>query len=183
MDERVCPWWLGWMLASPLRRLRQEPAAILAPWVSQGMTVLEPGSGMGYFSIPLARLVGEGGRVICVDLQPQMLSGLARRARRAGLAARIETRACPADSLAIDDLRGKVDFVLAFAMVHEVASIEGFFREVLASLKAGGKLLLAEPTHVSEDRFALTLRVAREQGFSRAEPIDINRSRAAILTK
>ena len=81
----VCPWWLGPLLANPLRRLVQDPAAILAPHVREGMTVLEPGCGMGFFSLPLARLVGPGGRVVCVDLQRKMIEGLRRRAKRAGL--------------------------------------------------------------------------------------------------
>jgi hypothetical protein len=47
MPHSVCPWWLGYLLASPLRRLQYEPANILAPYVREGMTVLEYGPGMG----------------------------------------------------------------------------------------------------------------------------------------
>ncbi len=64
----VCPWYLGYLLASPLRRLLENPERMLRPYVRPGMTVLEPGSGMGFFSLPLARLVGAEGRVVCVDL-------------------------------------------------------------------------------------------------------------------
>jgi hypothetical protein len=55
MSARVCPWWLGWLLASPIRKLRHDPARILAPHVREGMTVLEPGPGMGFFTLELAR--------------------------------------------------------------------------------------------------------------------------------
>ncbi len=58
MPERVCPWWLGYFLASPIRRLWQNPAQILRPYVREGMTVLEPGPGMVFFTLELARLVG-----------------------------------------------------------------------------------------------------------------------------
>jgi hypothetical protein len=45
MAHRVCPWWIGYLLASPLRRwLGQDPAKILSPYVREGMTILEPGS-------------------------------------------------------------------------------------------------------------------------------------------
>jgi ubiquinone/menaquinone biosynthesis C-methylase UbiE len=44
---------------------------------------------MGYLSIPLARLVGPEEKVICADLQEQMLAGVRRRAERAGVADRI----------------------------------------------------------------------------------------------
>jgi ubiquinone/menaquinone biosynthesis C-methylase UbiE len=47
------------------------------------MTVLEPGPGMGAFTLELARLVGSSGRVVAVDVQSKMLDGLKRRAKRA----------------------------------------------------------------------------------------------------
>jgi predicted methyltransferase len=62
MAKRVCPWWIGYLLLSPLRRLGQDPAKILAPYVREGMTVFEPGAGMGYFTLELARRVGPSGR-------------------------------------------------------------------------------------------------------------------------
>jgi len=48
------------------------------------MTVLEPGPGMGFFTIPPARLVGASGRVVAVDLQRKMIAGLKLRAAKAG---------------------------------------------------------------------------------------------------
>ncbi len=39
MAHRICPWWLGYILASPLRRLLQDPAAIVEPHVREGMIV------------------------------------------------------------------------------------------------------------------------------------------------
>src|SRR5512146_2182493 len=113
MKHMVCPWWLGYLLATPLRRLVQDPATILAPLVREGMTVLEPGPGMGFFTLEAARRVGPRGRVVAVDLQPRMLAGLRRRAVRAGLDTRIETREARADSLGVQDLAGKVDVCLA----------------------------------------------------------------------
>jgi predicted methyltransferase len=86
MAHRVCPWWIGYLLASPLRRwFGQDPAKILSPYVREAMTVLEPGPGMGFFTIPLARLVGPSGRVVTVDLQPKMIESLKRRASKAGV--------------------------------------------------------------------------------------------------
>ncbi len=69
MSNRVCPWWLGYLLVSPLRRLFQDPTEIVRPYAGEGMTVLDVGCGMGFFSLPMARLVGDRGRVVCVDLQ------------------------------------------------------------------------------------------------------------------
>ena len=90
--RRVCPWWLGYLLASPVRRMFQHPAQMLAGHVRAGMTVLEPGPGMGFFTLELARLVGGSGRVIAVDIQPRMLDGLRRRAAKAGVLDRVDAR-------------------------------------------------------------------------------------------
>ncbi len=77
MSHRVCPWWIGYLLASPIRRWLQDPGAIVGPYVSEGMIVLEPGPGMGFFTLEIARRVGPQGRVIAVELQPRLLFSLA----------------------------------------------------------------------------------------------------------
>ena len=46
-QHRVCPWWLGYLLASPLASLLENPNEVVKRYVGEGMTVLEPGPGMG----------------------------------------------------------------------------------------------------------------------------------------
>lgn len=184
MSQRICPWWLGYFLASPLRRLYQDPRAILRPWVSEGMTVLEPGPGMGFFTLELARMVGPNGRVVAVDVEPRMLEALVRRARRAGLDARVEVREAKGATLGVDDLEGKVDFVLAFAVVHELPSAAAFFVQARRVLKAGGRMLVAEPRHhVSEAALGETVMLAEKAGFARDATPAIRGSRSVLLTR
>jgi tRNA A58 N-methylase Trm61 len=184
MSNRVCPWWMGYLLLGPLRRAFQDPAQILAPYVRPGMTVLEPGPGMGFFTLELARLVGPTGRVMAVDIQSRMLDGLRRRAVKAGLGDRVTTRLVQPDGLSVSDLAGQVDFVLAFALVHELPNARTFFSDAATSLKPGGALLLAEPTgHVSADAFEDELRAAVAAGLAVQERPSIRRSRAALLAK
>src|SRR5215831_4971035 len=126
MSHRVCPWWLGYFLASPIRGwMSDKPSDLLAPYVREGMIVLEPGPGMGYFTMELARLVGPSGRVVAVDVQPKMLESLKRRAAKAGVLDRIDARLATPESMGIDDLQSVADFVLAFAVVHEMPSPGG----------------------------------------------------------
>ena len=84
MAEHLCPAWAGYFLANRLRMLPQNPYKILAPYVKEGMTVLDFGSAMGFLSLPMAQIVGPGGKVVCVDVQPKMLRVLRRRAAEAG---------------------------------------------------------------------------------------------------
>jgi len=182
--QLVCPWWMGYLLACPLRRLLQDPAAILAPYVREGMMVLEPGPGMGFFTIELARRVGVTGRVVAVDIQPKMLAALRRRAVKAGLEARLETRLAAPDRMGLSDLAGRVDFALAFAMVHEVPDAGIFFREVAGALKPGGTVLLAEPRgHVDAAKFDRELALAAAAGLAVAERPQVGRNHAAVLRK
>ncbi|HUN83381.1 MAG TPA: methyltransferase domain-containing protein [Terracidiphilus sp.] len=185
MAQRVCPWWMGYLLISPIRRLGSgSPERLLAPYLKEGMTVLEPGPGMGFFTLPMARMVGPSGHIVVVDIQPKMLEGLRGRAAKAGLLRRIEMRLVKPDSLGIDDLKGSVDFVLAFAMVHELPSTENFFRETANALKAGGKMLLSEPAgHVTPAKFGEEIDVARQFGFAEQKRPVVRRSLAAVLVK
>ena len=80
MAELVCPWWLGYFFASPVRRLIENPEQLLGPYIREGMTILEPGPGMGFFTLPMAEMAGPKGRIVAVDIQDKMLGGLRRRA-------------------------------------------------------------------------------------------------------
>lgn len=181
MAEGPCPVWAGHLLANPLRKLFHNPRRILAPYVREAMTALDAGSAMGFFSLPLAQMVGGKGRVVCVDMQAKMLEALERRARRAGLADRIETRVCAADALGLDDLVEAADFALAFAVVHEVPDAGRFFAEIYGAVKRGGRFLFAEPKgHVSLEDFETSVSRAVDQGFTVAERL---RSHAILLVK
>ncbi len=184
MAHRVCPWWLGYLLASPIRRWLTKPEPIIAPYVRPGMTVLEPGPGMGFFTLPLANAVGDSGKVVAIDLQEKMISRLKRRAERAGLRVRIDARTSGANSLSIDHLQNSVDFTLAFYVVHEFPEGHPFFREVAAASKPGALLYIAEPAgHVSEADFNAELEGAARAGFTIVDRPHIKRSLTALLRK
>ena len=182
--HRVCPWWLGYLLASPIRRVQYQPAEVLGPHVSPGMTVLEPGPGMGFFTLELARLAGSTGRVVAVDIQRRMLDRLRCRAAKAGVLDRLDARLVSPDSLGIEDLAGTVDFTLAFFMVHELPAAAGFFREVAQASKSGARLLFAEPKgHVKAPTFDAELQAARDAGFALVETLSLRRSNAVLLER
>ena len=175
----VCPWWLLPTFDNPLRRLIHNPYRILGGLVHPGQTVVDLGCGMGYFSIPLARMVGPQGKVICIDVQQQMLDGLRRRATRAGVLSQVTLHRCEPTQLGLAD---PADFVLAFWMLHEVPDQTAFLAEIAAHLKPNGCLLIVEPrVHVPGAAFHKSVEIARNVGFAPMAGPAVAMSRAVLL--
>lgn len=180
-DHHICPWWLAYSFDNPLRRLIHNPKDIFSGYVKKGMTVIDIGCGMGYFTIGLAEIVGDSGQVIAVDLQQQMLDIMLKRAARKGLNKRITLHR--SDSTIIG-VKTPVDFVLAFWMIHEVPDPYDFFRQIVPILKPSAKLLYAEPSfHVSEIKYKEILAAAYRTGLETVQELPIRFSRAALLGK
>ena len=177
--EHVCQWCFCFTFDNFLRKLLHNSGEILRPYVVEGNTVLDIGPGMGYFSIPLARIVGKKGKVIAADIQPEMLMALRKRGERAGVEQQIITHLCKADSLG---LNRQFDFVLAFWMVHEVPNHLAFFEEIKSLLKPSGKFLLSEPIlHVNQAMFEKTVKTAESVGLVLKEKPKISLSRSALF--
>jgi ubiquinone/menaquinone biosynthesis C-methylase UbiE len=175
---------VGYFLASRLRRLLQNPARLLSPYVKRDMTVLDVGCAMGFFSLPLAEMVQPQGKVVCVDVQQRMLEVLAKRAARAGLAGFVETHLCDENTLGLKGRDETFDFALAFAVMHELSDPPGYLGDMHRLLKPGAHLLLAEPAaHVDGHEFERTVRRATQAGFVVIDRPHIRMSRAVVLKR
>lgn len=178
--KHVCPWWLCYTFDNPLRRTFHDPIKILGPYLHRGDTAIDIGPGMGYFSIPMAELVGPTGRAVAIDIQQRMLSALMKRAQKKGVADRIKPHLAGEDSLGFHQ---KADFILAFWMAHEVLHQQKFFLEIRDLMKPTGNFLLVEPLiHVSRKSFSRTVETAKELGFSIKEYPEIRMSQSALFT-
>lgn len=181
MKKHVCPWWFAYTFDNPARRLFHKPEEMFAPYLDRGMTAVDLGCGLGYFSIAMARMVGNSGRILAVDLQEKMLKILAKRADKAGVAPRITTHQCHAHDIGIT---AQVDFALAFWMAHETPHEPHFVRQVQSILKKGGILYLAEPkVHVPPDDFQITVAAARQLGLQPIATPQVALSRTVVFQK
>lgn len=180
-NKIVCPVAFAGTLDNRIRRWVQDPRQILAPYIREGMTVLDLGCGPGYFTMAIARMVGASGRVIASDLQAGMLRKVRDKVRGTELEGRVTLHQCREDRIGVAE---KVDFVLAFYMVHEVPDQEQFFREIGSLLKPGGQVLIVEPPlHVSKKDFAETVSTARLAGFTPSGWPKVFLSKAVVLHK
>jgi len=162
--NRVCPVELSGSLEGKFRRWLQNPKKILSPYVKKGMTVLDIGCGPGFFSIELANLVGKDGKVIAADLQDGMLKILGDKIRGTEFEERITLVKSEKEKICVTE---KVDFILAFYIVHEIVDKDNLFSELKNLLNENGKILIVEPKlfHVSKKEFQSTLGKAEKKGL------------------
>lgn len=179
--HHVCPRWLCFTFDNWVRRRLQNPDQIMKTYVRADDTVLDIGPGIGFFTIPMARLVGDGGQVIAVDIQEAMLTAISKRALVAGVAHRIKTQLASPVSL---NVTVPADFILAFWMAHEVPDQEKLFTQLYAALKHEGKFLLAEPRlHVSKAQFDMAVSLAQNVGFKLLDRPSVALSLAALFAR
>ena len=182
-SQHICPWWLGYFLINPFRRFRNDPYILLGPYITPGMKILDYGCAMGYFSLPLANLVGKTGRVYAVDIQQKMIDRLIKRARKEQLDQIIQPVLVTETSV-LEALSGQINFALLFAMVHEVPDQGALFAAIGKLLQSGSFALFAEPRgHVSEAAFNHSLQLASEAGLEVSQNLRVNGSHAVVLVK
>ncbi|MFA6980900.1 MAG: methyltransferase domain-containing protein [Ignavibacteriaceae bacterium] len=177
---RVCPVELANSLDSKIRRWLQDPQKILSPYIQEGMKVLDVGCGPGYFSIELAKMVGKNGKVFSVDMQEGMLQIIRNKIHGTSLEGIIKLIKCEQDEIIVPE---KVDFILAFYMVHEVPDKDKFFRTMKNILDEKGAFLIVEPKffHVTKKEFAVTICKAEAAGFKVTQGPKLAFSFSAIL--
>lgn len=180
-DHRVCPVGAARMFDNPLRLLIHQPGKMLRDYVKPGSKVLDFGCGLGFFSIAMAKMVGEGGLVIAADLQDVMLQGLMKRARRAGVADRIRPHLTAPDRIGLEE---QVDFAIACWVIHETPDVDAAFRELASALVPGGRLYVMEPkSHASEGEFGEMLASATAAGLREVARPRSAGSRAVVLER
>ena len=179
--NRVCPHKFSFMMDNPLRRLIQNPAKILGEYIKPGDTVVDIGCGPGFFAVDMAKMAGENGTAIVVDMQAAMLESVRKKARRKGVEDRLRFHQCAPDRIGLSI---QADFILAFYMVHETPNAAAFFREAKSMLKKDGKLLVVEPKmHVGQNDFEAMLHVAKSEGLDIIDSPDNKGGRSVLLSR
>lgn len=182
--QHICPWWMGYLHTSPVRKLLHDPKKIILPFIEKGMNVLEIGPGMGWFSLPIAHAVGPEGKLYAVDIQQRMLDGVHRRAEKAGVASRIECRLSNEASLPVDDLKETVSVTFAFAAVHEIPCKDRLFQQIHTAMIPAGTMIMMDPErHCSRDEFKESVAAAEACGFAARPGPELRRYHSAVLVR
>jgi len=157
-----------WILHTPVRRLIHPVRPMLDLFGARpGMTVLELGPGNGYFSIEAGRLLGAGGRLVCLDIQRPMLTDLRGRLDNAGVA---NAHPLLGDAHHLPLADASVDVAFLVTVLGEIPDRPQGLAELRRVLKPDGTLSITEHLTDPDYQFEGTVRdLCRASGFEPRE--------------
>ena len=143
---------MGWQGAAWLEREereREERTDLLmtALALKPGMVVADIGAGTGYLSRRMATAVGSGGKVLAVDVQPEMIQMLKQLAQKAQLSQIVPVQCSETD---VGLQPNSVDLAIMVDVYHELAYPFEVLASVIRALKPGGRVVFVE--YRAEDR-------------------------------
>lgn len=137
----------GMALYLRLRERFSNPReTLIQAGIGRGQRVLDYGCGVGSYTLPAARLVGDTGKVYALDIHPLAIQAVKRRAGKENLA-NVETIHSGRDTGLPDE---SLDAVLLYDVFHMVPDQQALLRELYRILKSGGRLSVI-PDHMDED--------------------------------
>jgi ubiquinone/menaquinone biosynthesis C-methylase UbiE len=129
-------------LLSEQREATLHPEALLRRLgLAKGDTIADIGCGPGFFTLPAAEIVGDGGVVLAADIQGEMLSAIRSRAAEQGLT-NVHVVKTSDKEIPIPD--ASCDVVLLAFVLDEVEQRSSFLHRAARLLKPGGRLAVLE---------------------------------------
>lgn len=168
-------------LEGSLRKFFHNPRRILKDYVHEGMNVIDFGCGPGFFTLESAKLAGDTGKVIAVDVQQGMLDLVQLKILNTEFEKQITLHLSSPRSIGLHE---QANFILAFYAIHEVSDKEHVLYELTSLLKPDGRMLIAEQKgHVSHREFEEIIHTAHRAGLRIVEWPRIFISRAVLMGK
>ncbi len=143
MNDRVFKHTQAHKLEDPERLKWLPPAEVLSRLhLAAGACVADVGAGTGYFSIPIAKAVGNAGKVFAVDMQQEMLDKLREKLDQPAAPANISLYLGAASQLPLSD--ESVDLAFYANIWHELDDQDAALREAVRVAKAKGKIAILD---------------------------------------
>ena len=179
MDKHVCPSEFYSTLDIGLRKYIHDANKMFSPYLKAGQSAADIGCGPGFFSVGLAKIVGESGKVVACDIQESGLDILSRKIDGSPLEGIISVHQSTIHSIA---LTAKFDFILNFWMLHEVDDKENFMTEIHAMMKPESFYMIVEPRfHVPLKAFQKEVNIALNAGLKPVGHPKIWMSRSVVF--
>jgi ubiquinone/menaquinone biosynthesis C-methylase UbiE len=137
---------------------RDPYTALTVAGLQPGQLVLEVGCGPGFFTIPAARIVGEKGNVIAIDVNPLTIEHVKRKIRTQG---GINAKTFLADAAQTNLSDQSFDLVFVFGFAHPIGDMEAIWSELHRLLKSEGILSIEGRLRPPRELFQLVKRQGR----------------------
>lgn len=132
----------------PARDAWQKPDAVVAALsLAPGMAVADIGAGTGYFEARLSAAVGPTGKVLALDVEPDMVRYLGERAKRENMA-NVEAKLAETDGPGLPP--ESADRILVVDTWHHIADRPAYAKKLAATLRPGGYVLVVDFTLESD---------------------------------
>ena len=137
---------MGWQAASWLERPEREEEERVSEMIAElrlqpGMVVADLGAGSGYTTRRIAPILGAQGRVLAVDIQPQMLELIRKIPRTAGDASIEAVLSTTTDARLAPD---SIDLAFMVDVYHELEYPHEMLASLVRALKPNGQLVFVE---------------------------------------
>ncbi len=186
----------GWGAERAARLDNPERRAVLPPketlekvGLQKGMDFADIGCGVGYFTLPAARLIGTGAKAYALDVSSALLDILKEKTREEGIGNIVTVLS---DAYDMKLAAETADFALCCNVVHEIEDQKAFLREIARVVKQGGTLAVIEWKMVRGEKGPrMEERIPpgdlesllRSCGFDGFEQKDINSDLYAVIAK
>jgi ubiquinone/menaquinone biosynthesis C-methylase UbiE len=143
---------------------RDPEKALLTAGVQAGQRVLEVGCGPGFFTLPAARMVGDTGRVVALDVNPLAIARVRKKIARAGVT---NVKPVLADAAQTGLPGGSFNLAFVFGFGHYRDGVEGILAELYRLLKPDGTLATEGELWCSSNLFQPILPQKRIRQFQK----------------
>jgi ubiquinone/menaquinone biosynthesis C-methylase UbiE len=145
--------------------LRDADRTLRDAGLAEGMKVLEVGCGPGFFTLPAARRVGEGGVVCAIDLNPYAVEYVRQKVARDGVA---NVTVVERDAAATGFPQGSYDLAFLFGLRRAIGGMDAVLRETYRVLRPSGVLATEGPLARQSEFFEFRSRRGRISVYSRS---------------
>lgn len=145
---------------------RDPVRSLTAAGLKASQSVLEVGCGPGFFTIPAARMVGETGRVVSIDVNPEAVSHVREKIRRENI---MNINVMEANASDTGFKCHSFDLVFVFGLGHATGGIDSIWKEIHRVLKPEGVLAVEGRQVPLDDLFTRMERMGRITRYRRRD--------------
>ena len=171
------------------RELLPPDETLIKLGLHEGDVMADIGCGIGYFTIPASKIVGDSGNIFAMDISPEMLQDVGIKIKNNNIS-NIEIILTEENDLKLED--NKITFAFISTVLHEADEKENFLNEIKRIISPKGKIAIVEWQKINSefgppidhrlDKMDL-IKILDTLGFSNISTIDIGENFYGLIAE